>query len=620
MELRPYQHRAITRVVGEFAAGRTRVLIHAPTGAGKTVIFAALAAQFHAEGKRVLVVAHRKELIEQAAAKIIGAGIEHVGVYRGARQSRDLVGATCVVASIQARGIVDLSADLVIVDEAHHTPAPTYRRLLDLFPAACHVGATATPWWGKGNGLGGYFQTIVTAATVRELTELGHLSRVRMFTHPHTLRDLDLRGIKTSGGDYEQRAAEARVDRPSLLGDIVAHWQSHANGARTLCFAAGIEHSRHIVERFRAVGIAAEHIDGTTLPDDRSAILARLRSGETRVVSNFNVLVEGFDEPSVGCIILARPTQRAQVYLQAIGRGLRVIGEKPAVVALDHAGCCLAHGFHDDERLVSLEESGAEQRIGIAPIRRCPACGLMVHAAVRECPDCAAVLRVNRTTEEISGVLIESIRASSVVGSPKLYHHDGLSLTADQWANRLGISYWAFYGRVRRNLPDEQLFASKNPKSAGVTFNGKTQSRTAWAKELGASRELVRRRLADGWPIERALTEPPPDRTYVTVNGERRLLSDVAKDVGISVKTLRLRLRAGWKPDAITAPIVGKQEALDRARFRRASKGVEYRGRRWTLRELAAELGINRKTIAKRLKDGMTCEEIAASIIAKGKT
>lgn len=618
MELRPYQTRTIDSVFAGFAAGRRRVLIVAPTGAGKTVMFAALAERFHAEGKRVLVVAHREELIEQAAAKLRGAGIARVGIYRGKANSRDLDGATCVVASIQARGLAQFGADLVIVDEAHHTPAESYTKLLDLFPEALHVGATATPWWGKGKGLGGYFESFVVATTVRELTDLGHLARVRMFTHPHTLRDLDLRGVATLGDDYKVSAIAERVDRPSLIGDIVAHWQSHANGARTLCFAASVEHSRHIVDRFRTEGIVAEHLDGQTPLPERRAILARLRSGETPVVCNYGVLVEGFDEPSVGCVILARPTRRAQVYLQAVGRGMRVVADKPSVVVLDHAGCCLAYGFPDDERPVSLTETTGDGAGGFVPTRRCPECGLMVHPAVRECPECATALRSTVATEEASGLLVEAVRATCVADERKLYHYKGVSLTAHQWAERLGISYWAFYGRVRRGLPDDDIFAGQSPKSSKITFHGKSQSRKAWAAELGASHELVRRRLAEGWPLERALTEPPPERTVVVIDGRERLLSDVAKEIGLGVRLLRARLRAGKTGAELLAPVVPKSEAAMRAHQSRSKLwGVVHNGERYTLKQFARRCGVSRNTIRRMLDRGLSTAQIAEACAAR---
>lgn len=113
---------------------------------------------------------------------------------------------------------------------------------------------------------------------IRDLTAAGHLARVRMFTHPHTLAGLDLRGVKSAAGDYAVGAVSERVNRPALLGDMVEHWKTHARGARTIAFAASVEHSRSIVARFLAAGVAAEHLDGTTPAADRKAMIERLKS------------------------------------------------------------------------------------------------------------------------------------------------------------------------------------------------------------------------------------------------------------------------------------------------------------------------------------------------------
>lgn len=597
--LRPYQSRAADLVLAAFAAGHQRALLHAPTGAGKTVIFAALAAMFHAAGLPVLVVAHRRELLSQAAERLRSAGIANPVVYRGARHAAALAGATCVVAAVQIRDFNALrevlGPALVIVDEAHHTPAESYARLLDLFPEAHHVGATATPWWGRGRGLGGYFQTIVTATTVRELTELGHLARVRMFTHPHTLRDLDLRGVAVAGEDYKASALAARVDRPALLGDIVGHWHSHAAGARTLCFAASVEHSRHIVDRFRAAGVAAEHLDGETPEDERAAILARLRTGETRIVSNYAVLTEGFDEPSVGCVILARPTLRAQVYLQSVGRGLRAADAKAAVVVLDHAGSCLAFGFPDDDRAVSLEVSDVEKRAGIAPVRRCPACGLMVPAAVRECPECSTTLREAVPTEEPTGVLVEALNAGAGWRTLTL---NGRTMTVSAWARELGLCDEVVRRRLRAGCSDEEALAPTGPARACVYIehDGRRQSLSRWCREFHLSIEVVRRRYNEGVRGD-ALFAPPVVARTISAHGKTLTRKQWAAEVGISESLIRQRQAMGLSPEKVLEPRKVERSA------------IAFRGSVMTAHAIARACGIEPQTFRRRIARGLGAEE-----------
>lgn len=591
--LRDYQREAALKVLDEVAAGHRRVLLVAPTGSGKTIMFSALAAAFHATGHRVLVVAHRRELIAQAVEKLHASGIADVGTYRGARnaKARD---AAVQVAAIQALKPGLLDADLVIVDEAHHAPAESYMVLLEMYPDAVHVGATATPWWGTGKGLGDYFQAAVIATTVRELTDAGHLARVRMFTHPHTLDNLDLRGVKVSDGDYTIASVSERVDRPALLGDIAEHWKTHAGGARTLAFAASVEHSRHIVERFRAAGIEAEHVDGATPADERAAILARLRSGETRVVSNYNVLTEGFDEPAVGCVILARPTRRAGVYLQAMGRGMRADEGKASLVVLDHAGGCLMHGFVDEERGVNLDGI-APSRGGGVPLRRCPACGLCVPLSTMVCPECSVTLREGVLTEEPSGVLVE---AREALARRDALAFNGETMTLAAWGLRTGIPLSTLYRRADDGLPADKVLAPARGPARDLTHDGRTQSVASWARELGLKQSTIYARLRRGASVQESLA-PEVRAPTVTHDGRTQTVSEWSKELGIPTNTINNRLRKGLPAHEVLAPSPRE-------------RSVVVGGRSLSILALAKESGINARTMAGRVQRGVAGEALVA--------
>lgn len=610
VKLRQYQHEAVERVRAEFTAGHRRVLLVAPTGSGKTVMFAALAASHAAAGRRVIVVAHRRELLTQAAGKLRASGIRDVGIHRGRANSTNPDAPVQVVA-IQALRSGAFPADLVIVDEAHHTPAESYKKLLDLYPDAEHLGATATPWWGAGKGLGDYFQAAVVATTVRELTDAGYLARVRMFTHPHTLRDLNLRGVKQSGGDYDITAVSARVDRPALLGDMVEHWQSHAGGARTLAFAASVEHSKHIVERFRAAGIAAEHLDGKTPDDERAAILARLASGETRIVSNYNVLTEGFDAPAVGCVILARPTKRAGVYLQAVGRGMRVDGENTSVVVLDHAGGCITHGLPDEERAVRLDVVETERGGGV-PVRRCPCCGLCVPLGTLECPECAETLRGAVPTEEPSGALVEVLADDEYAVTAH-----GKTQSAVQWSRETGLSYHMIRRRILSGESGEDVLRAPDRAKRVLTFNGETRSAKGWASHLRMSATTIASRMARGLPAEvvlhvgpllqRAPVAPVARRVkLITISGRSMTADEWARESGLKPDTIRRRLANGVAGASLLAP-------LDTSR---KGQTLTVGGVTRSVSEWARVTGIPRKTINQRIKAGWSPESCVSRILS----
>ena len=185
-------------------------------------------------------------------------------------------------------------ADLLVIDECHHCPANTYRKIIDSYPDAILIGLTATPCRGDGRGLGGIFDIIVESPQVSALIDMGHLVKTRVYAP----LDPDLRGVQTRIGDYVESQLADRMDRPKLIGDIVTHWHKYGERRKTVAFAVNVQHSIHIRDEFIKSGVRAEHIDGTTPKPERDAALARLASGETELVTNCMVLTEGWDMPA----------------------------------------------------------------------------------------------------------------------------------------------------------------------------------------------------------------------------------------------------------------------------------------------------------------------------------
>jgi DNA repair protein RadD len=326
------------------------VALVAPTGAGKAVIIAAIVHKAIAERKRVLVLAHTREIIKQTSRKLFEYGVEH-GIIAAGLVAHP--GERVQVASIQTlwsravrRERMPLPvADIVIIDEAHHCPALTYRKIIKSYPNAMLLGATATPCRGDGRGLGSIFETIVETPQVEDLIALGHLVPTRVYA-PSELPELH--DVKVRAGDYVAAQLADRMDRGNLVGDIVTHWHRYGEGRTTVCFAVSVPHSLHIRDEFLRAGIRGEHVDGSTPKSDRDAALKRLDSGETQVITNCGVLVEGWDLPAVSCCILARPTRQMGLYRQMVGRVLRPAPGKVDAVVLDHSGAVFRHGFIED--------------------------------------------------------------------------------------------------------------------------------------------------------------------------------------------------------------------------------------------------------------------------------
>lgn len=393
--LRPYQRDTVTRVHAELARIH-RVLVVLATGAGKTVVATALIGDYVRQGGRVIFLAHRRELISQAAAKLFRAGIDCGVVQAGVPARPGVLVQVCSISTLHARAVrgraMDLPpADLIVVDEAHHIRARTYQQILAQYPDADVVGLTATPCRGDGRGLGASFGVIVEAATVAQLTQAGYLVPARFYAPSRP----DMVGVETRGGDYVEAQMAEKVDRPELVGDIVEHHLRLAQGRPTVLFAAGVRHSMHLRDQFRLSGLMAEHIDGSTPTEERDATLKAFAEGRVDIITNAAVLTEGWDAPAASCVVLARPTKSLGLFRQMVGRVLRPAPGKTDALVLDHAGACFEHGLPDDEIEWTLAEDRrasnkrqASRRAGKAPaLAECPECKA-VRMSGRPCPAC----------------------------------------------------------------------------------------------------------------------------------------------------------------------------------------------------------------------------------------
>ncbi|MFN7130701.1 MAG: DEAD/DEAH box helicase, partial [Myxococcales bacterium] len=390
-QLRDYQLAALEGLRSHLRLGTLRLLLVSPTGSGKTTIAAEMIRSALARGGRILFLAHRKELVDQCSTRLDQFGVDHGVIMAGHWRRRFDV--PVQVASVQTLVQRDEwpRASLIIVDEAHHARARTYGRILEGYPDVPVIGLTATPWRTDGKGLGEpgpdgkpLFQEVVIATTPRRLMEEGHLVRYTGFSAEIP----DLSGVKTVAGDYDESQLELAVNTTQIVGGIVERWLERARGLKTVCFAVNVRHSQAIVQRFRDAGVAAEHLDGTTPKLEREAILARLASGRTTVVSNCAVLTEGWDCPSVTCCILARPTQSLGMHLQMVGRVLRPWEGKDFARIHDHAGSLVKPGWlPDDDHDYSL--TGDSDEPPQATAIRCESCFVVFrpHEHPR-CPDC----------------------------------------------------------------------------------------------------------------------------------------------------------------------------------------------------------------------------------------
>jgi ATP-dependent helicase IRC3 len=346
LALRPYQCEALEAIRSSHARGVTCQLVALPTGTGKTVIFSHL---IHERGGRALVLAHRDELIEQAVEKLLLVNpAMDVGVVKAERDEHD---AAVVVASMQTLSRPNRLQRLtpnfrtVIVDEAHHSTAATYRRVLDYVGAYAAdgpltVGVTATPERADGEALGAVWQELVYSKSLLEMIRAGYLVDLRAL---QVQLEADFKALRTSQGDFvEDELADLLLaaNAPELVAQA---FRQYASGRKTLVFTPAVVLARATAEALQRTGIATEALDATTPAAKRRAILDRFHTGETLVVVNCGVLTEGYDEPSIECVVIARPTQSRPFYVQMLGRGTRPYPGKRDCLIIDIVGATTRH-------------------------------------------------------------------------------------------------------------------------------------------------------------------------------------------------------------------------------------------------------------------------------------
>jgi DNA repair protein RadD len=245
---------------------------------------------------------------------------------------------------------------------------------------------TATPCRGDGRGLGNVFDVLIEAATVSDLIGAKHLVPTKVFAPVSP----DLTGVRVERGDYVEKQLAERMNTAKLVGDIIEHWHRLGERRRTVVFAVDVAHSVHIRDEFRRSNVLAEHIDGKTPVEERDAILAKLAVGKIEIVTNCQVLTEGWDCPEVSCIVLARPTKSLGLYRLMVGRVLRPLPGKSDALILDHSGAVFQHGFAEDPIAWELsQDRRAENKTHSAR-------GTYKAQALTTCPECSAVRFVGR--------------------------------------------------------------------------------------------------------------------------------------------------------------------------------------------------------------------------------
>ena len=361
--LRDYQQLAKEKIFSKWNCV-DNILYQMPTGTGKTRLFTSIIRDINVWGLRhninyrILIIAHRSELIEQSSRSLDKYHIKH-GVLAGTmKDKRDLTQAI-QVASIQTiihpsnRCLIEgLQFDFIIIDEAHHAVANSYQKLWKFCPNSKKLGVTATPWRMNNSGFAQIFDAYIPSMSIKEFIQKGWLAAYQYYSIPsdseiiksiESIRDFDIEG------DYKSSVLTQVFDTSKIRAQLYNSYAKNALGKKGIIYSISREHSEHICSQYRSHNIAIENIDSETPANTRENIIKAFKNGEIDIIVNVDIFSEGFDCPDIEFIQLARPTKSLVKYIQQVGRGLRKNGNKRCVI-LDNVGMYSRFGLPDEER------------------------------------------------------------------------------------------------------------------------------------------------------------------------------------------------------------------------------------------------------------------------------
>lgn len=363
VSLRDYQQEGKEKIFNCWNTS-DNVLYQMPTGTGKTRLFTSIIRDINVWGlknksrRRILIIAHRSELIEQIHRSLEKYHVRH-GVIAGIMKDKRDLSLQVQVASIQtithpSNSFIakNLDVDFIIIDEAHHAVANSYIKLWRLYPESKKLGVTATPWRMNNSGFKKLFDTFIPSMQIKEFIDKGWLSSYKYYSIPinskikktiDSIKEFDI------DGDYKVSALETSMDVDSIRAQLLDSYKKFALGKKGIIYSISRVHSEHICLKYKEIGINIVAIDSETPSKKREMLVNRFREGDIDIIVNVDIFSEGFDCPDIEFIQLARPTKSLVKYIQQVGRGLRKNGNKECVI-LDNVGLYTSFGLPDEDR------------------------------------------------------------------------------------------------------------------------------------------------------------------------------------------------------------------------------------------------------------------------------
>ncbi|MGF7437918.1 DEAD/DEAH box helicase [Lentilactobacillus senioris] len=395
-QLRDYQLETINNIVASMKLGNRSIMVQQPPRTGKTVIMADIARRTTDNGKRIMFIVHRKEIVDQVKATFKKQGV-------------DIDLATIGMVQTLTRRVDKLPEPAVLfVDEAHHVLAKSYRRIIDAFPNAIKLLFTATPIRMSGEGFEEVADDLIVGKSVQWLIDHGNLAPIDYYAP----KQIDTEQLKTKRtGEFTEESITKAV-KPKIYGNVVKHYQQLANGKQAIAYAYNVASAEHLANAFNQAGISARSVSGKTPKDERDQIIRDYRDGKITVVTNAELFTEGLDLPNVDCVIMLRPTQSLSLFLQFGMRAMNPRKGKTAVI-IDHVGNVERFGLPTDDRKWTLKGSEKSTRTSngetIKSVTVCAECFATFYRTTDVCPFCGAELIANKAIEVVEEAELQKV-------------------------------------------------------------------------------------------------------------------------------------------------------------------------------------------------------------------
>jgi superfamily II DNA or RNA helicase len=409
MNLRPYQNDAIAGIQKKFREGNNSVLLVLQMGLGKTVVASRMIQMAVQNKKRVLFIAHRTFLVTQCRDKLLKFGIPCGIIKAGFKEDRSQ---KVQVASVQTLNNRDLPpADLIIIDEAHHSIAPQYKNIIDIYLSngSYIVGLTATPFLrNKKIGLSSVFKAYVNTISVQDAISQGYILESKAY---YAKSLLDLSKVKKSQGDFDSNELFKAFDIQDVYKNLVTQYHSKIGNRKAIIFCVNKEHCKKVTEVLNKEGYKGSYVLAETPELERIEHLKKLESGEYNFMANVDVYTEGFDLPSLEATVLCYATTSKAKYFQSAARAGRPLPEdegkpfefrtKKYYIILDMADNVKRFGPVEEPYQIYLNPQKPQDKLKVAPKKDCPNCGYFMPAQSRFCPECNQEMPIKKTKQEI---------------------------------------------------------------------------------------------------------------------------------------------------------------------------------------------------------------------------